>query len=206
MRQRRDVARTFALSTLGQLPAAAPAQLEGQPDDPRDLVLRVRQRVAGDPLAGLAGRLRPRRRNRARRSARGRSAGRPRRAAPAGAATTRSSAGWTVTGRRLANRPRPPRRANSACSGRTGGVRVVPLRAADRAEQDRVGGPGRPRRPRSRIATPYASIAAPPTRSSVQSIAKPNARRRPRRATARAGSDDLRTDAVARDRGDPVGR
>ena len=29
------------------------------------------------------------------------------------------SAGWTVIGRRLANRPRPLRSANSACSGRT---------------------------------------------------------------------------------------
>ncbi len=51
-----------------------------------------------------------------------------------------SSAGWTVTGRRLANRPSPPRSANSACSGRTAALRVVPRRAADGAEQHRVRG------------------------------------------------------------------
>ena len=31
-----------------------------------------------------------------------------------------TSAGWTLTGRRFANSPSPPRSANSACSGRTG--------------------------------------------------------------------------------------
>ena len=59
-------------------------------------------------------------RNTRRRSARGRSGGRRPRGAPAGAATSRSSAGWTLTGRRFAKSPSPPRSANRACSGRTG--------------------------------------------------------------------------------------
>ena len=115
----------------------------------------------------------------------------------------RRAPGGRVTGRRLANRPSPPRSANSACSGRTRRLRVVPLRPAD----TRRAGSRRPRRRRPRPRRGWrrrsASIAAPPATCSDQSIAKPN------RAAAASthpprGRHDLRPDAVARDRGDPV--
>ena len=52
-----------------------------------------------------------------------------------------TSAGLGRTGRRLANRPIPLRRPSRPCSGRGRvGVGGVPLRPADGAEQDRVGG------------------------------------------------------------------
>ena len=84
-----------------------------------------------------------------------------------------------------------------------GGVGVVPLRPADRAEQDRVGvaarlhvlGPARRCRTRR--------SPAPPTTSSVQS--KPNPNRRPGRLEDRDGpGHDLGPDPVARDERDAV--
>ena len=119
LRHSRDVARTFALSTLVRLPPAAARELEGQP-----------RRSAGSRPPCTAGcpwrRARPASRaprtacrSRGRRSARGRSGGPRPRAAPAEAARGDGAPGGRVTGRRLANRPRPPRSANSACSGRT---------------------------------------------------------------------------------------
>ena len=51
VRHSRDVARTFALSTLMTRPRAIARQLEGEPDDPRDLALGVRHRVEGVALA-----------------------------------------------------------------------------------------------------------------------------------------------------------
>ena len=55
------------------------------------------------------------------------------------------------------------------------------------------------------MATPYASIAAPPTRCSDQSTANPK-RVAGGVDDAPRGRDDLRPDAVARDRRDPVRR
>ena len=97
----------------------------------------------------------------------------------------RRAPGGRVTGRRLANRPRPPRSANSACSGRTARGRVVPLRPADGAEQDRVGRRGRRRRPRggSRRRT-RRSRAADEELGPLEREAE--RARRPRRATRRA--------------------
>ena len=93
-----------------------------------------------------------------------------------------TSVGWTMIGRRLANRPSPPRSAKSACSGRTValgsdhfGPPTAPSRTASDARQAS--------RSSSRIATPKASIAAPPTTSSDQSTANPN--RAPAASTTR---------------------
>ena len=114
-RRREDV----RLVHLGHLAPAAARQLERQRDDPPDLALRVPQGVDGGPALG---------RSRAARTAcrsRGRevSSRTMRQSTPSSSSGLSGeaaiSAGWTVIGRRLANRPRPPRRANSACSGRT---------------------------------------------------------------------------------------
>ncbi len=82
--------------------------------------------------------------------------------------------------------------------------RIGPLRV----RRPRRAGSRRPRRRRStssgRMATPYASIAAPPTRNSDHSTANPNALAG-RVDDAPGGGHDLRPDAVARDRRDPIG-
>src|SRR5450759_4559757 len=84
-----------------------------------------------------------------------------------------TSAGWTLTGRRFANSPRPPRMAKSACSGRTiavgsshFGPPTAPRRIASLSAQAA--------RSSARIGAPYASIPAPPTTRSFQAIWKPN--------------------------------
>ena len=59
--------------------------------------------------------------------------------------------------------------------GADGRVRVVPLRTADRAEEDRIGGARPPSTSSARIATPYVSIPIPPATISDQSMAKPAA-------------------------------
>ena len=92
------------------------------------------------------------------------------------------SVGWTLTGRRLAYSPSPPRSANRACSGRT-----------DAFGSDHFGPPTAPSRiasasphaarSSSRIATPKASMAAPPTRCSDQST--PNPKPAPAASTTR---------------------
>ena len=71
-RHSRDVARTLALSTWVSAAPARPRQLEGEPDDPGDLVLGVRQRVERRPRPRARRTPRSARRSRSRRSARGR--------------------------------------------------------------------------------------------------------------------------------------
>ena len=84
-----------------------------------------------------------------------------------------ASVGWTLTGRRLAYRPSPPRSANSACSGRTAapgsdhfGPPTAPRRIASAAPQAVMSS--------SRMATPKVSMATPPTTKSDQSTSNPN--------------------------------
>ena len=125
VRHRRDVARTFALSTLGHAGRRRPRASSNA--EPRRCARISRSAVGQRVERGARRRPAPRRllgarRSRRRRSARGRSAGRRRRAARAGAATTPRGPDGRVTGRRLANSPSPPRSAKSACSGRTGAV------------------------------------------------------------------------------------
>ena len=192
------------MSTLVRRLRRVERKLEGERTIAPDLASRVRHRVERAPIARCRRPLPAARRSTRRRSARGRSAGRRPRAAPGGAATTTTSAGWTVTGRRLANRPRPPRSAKSACSGRTARRRIRPLRAADRAEQDRVGtatgldvlGP-------DRDAVRVDRDAAGQDLDPVDREAEPSPGRvddPPR------GVDDLGPDPVPRDRDDPVRR
>ena len=136
-RQSRDVARTLALSTLVSRPRRARASSNPSRDHPPDLGLRVRQRVAGGPLPRRAGRLlalpevdaareladdqqvdagKELRSERRRRDELGMDRDRPQVRVEAELAAEREQALLRADGRR----------------------RVVPLRAADRAEQDRV--------------------------------------------------------------------
>ena len=118
---------------------AAAGEPEGPAGHPLDLLAGVgtgvRRRVLGAA---------PWRRSRGRRSAPGRRSGRCR--------------AWR-TGRRLANASSSLRSASSPASGRT--RRGVPARAADRAQQHRVGRlDGRPHVARERLAV--RSMASPP--------------------------------------------
>ena len=125
------------------------------------------------------------------------------RAAPACSGEAATSAGWTVTGRRFANRPRSAAQGEQRLLGADGRVGVVPLRAPDGAQEDGVG-----------IAAGLDVLgadgdavrvdAAPPTSSSCQSNPKP--KRRPAASrTRRRRVDDLGADPVAGDQRDPVG-
>ena len=148
-RQRRDVARTLALSTLVRRPRRPRASSKpsrttrrisasvydsvsigrAPPVGPVALLALAEVEAAGqladDQQVDAVEQLGPERRR-------------------------RDEAGWTVTGRRFANSSRPPRSANSACSGRTGADGSSHLRPADGAEQDRVA----PRRPRVDVLRP----------------------------------------------------
>ena len=141
VRHSRDVASTLALSTLVSRRRRVERERAREQHDPSDLVLRCT--ASCRPRAGRPSRRRPpgARRSTRHRSARGRSAGRRPRAARAAAATTPTSAGWTLTGRRLANRPRLAAQREQRLLRPDRRRRVGPLRPADRAEQDRVGRP-----------------------------------------------------------------
>ena len=206
LRHSRDVARTFALSTWSTLPRRPRASSNASATIAADLAPPCTSRVSiAAPAARPVWRC-------SRRLAEVEAAGQladdqqvdALEQLRLAAARRRRAAGWTVIGRRFANSPRPPRSANSACSGRTVasgsshfGPPTAPSSTASASRHASTSS--------GRMATPYASIAAPPTTSSVHS--KPNPNRGPTASrTWTAPGDDLRPDPVARDRRDPVGR
>ena len=129
---------TFALSTLVRRLPPAPGELEGEPHDPLDLLLGVRQRVDG---------FAPRRRGPLlRRLAEVEPAGEladdehvdaleqlgPQRCA-------RDERGMDRDRAQIAEQDQAPAQGQEPLLGADRGVRVVPLRAPDGAEEDRVG-------------------------------------------------------------------
>ena len=143
-------------------------------------------------------------RSRCRRSARGRSADRPPSSSSGRSGDEPTRAGWTFTGRRLAKRPRPPRSANRACSGRTVADGSDHFGSADGAEQDRVGGAtGFDVLRSDRDAVRVDGDAAGEDLGPLDREAEPS----PGRVDDPPGSvDHLGPDPVSRDRGDPVGK
>ena len=112
------------------------------------------------------------------------------------------SAGSTVIGRRLANRPRPLRSANSACSGRTVASGLSHFGPPHGAEEHGVGVAARldvlgpDRHP--------VGVDGDPADDQLHPV-----EREPERAAGGlehpdGARDDLRPDAVARDQRDPV--
>ena len=127
----------------------------------------------------------------ARRSARGRRAGRCPRSAPRAAGSRATSAGLGRTGRRFAYRPRPLRSPSRPCSGRGASGSVVSHFGPPTAPSSTASAARQASSTSSVSAVPWASIEAPPTRCSVSSNS-PSASS----SAARRG-DDLGPDPVA---------
>ena len=103
-----------------------------------------------------------------------------------------TSAGWTLTGRRLANSPSPPRSAKSACSGRTGadgsdhfGPPTAPSRIASAARQASTSSGAD--RDAVRVDRDAAGERPRSSRPRTRTVGRPRRRRagRPRRPPAR---------------------
>ena len=110
----------------------------------------------------------------------------------------------SFTGRRLAYRPSPLRRARMPPSGRTAAPRVVPLRPADGAEVDGVRPPGQGQRLAAAGGRPVASMAAPPTERRLRAVAPAEALG-DAASTTRPCVDHFGADAVAGQDGDQRG-
>ena len=117
-RHRRDVARTFALSTLVRRPRRPRASSNASRTTRRISASVYHSVSIADAALGRVALLRrPAEVEAAGQLADDQQVDAVEQLRRSGDAST--SAGWTVTGRRFANSPRPPRSANSACSGRT---------------------------------------------------------------------------------------
>ena len=111
-----------------------------------------------------------------------------------------TSAGWTVTGRRFANRPEPAAQREQRLLRPDRGRRIGPLRPADGAEQDRIG-----RAARLDVLGPDRDAVRVDGDAPGEDLGPVDREPEPppgRVDDPAGGLDDLGPDPVARDRGD----